>query len=61
MSDEPRDRSRRYEAVHRVLELDLPGGRYTIDVTDAAGHVIATYPMSPSNGHVSVGAPQAAE
>jgi len=53
--------SETYASLDQGFQLDLPGGRYTIDVTDAAGHVIATYPDVTVDGDVTVGAPQAAQ
>jgi hypothetical protein len=49
--------SETYPRLDQGFKLDLPGGRYTIDVTDAADHVIATYPEVVVDGEVTIGAP----
>jgi hypothetical protein len=49
--------SETYARFDHGFKLDLPGGRYTIDVKDAADHVIATYPDVVVDGEVTIGAP----
>jgi hypothetical protein len=53
--------SETYTSLDHGFKLDLPGGRYAIDITDAVGHVIATYPDVTVDGDVTVDAPQAAQ
>ena|SRR5260221_12369647 len=49
--------SETYPRFDQGFKLDLPGGRYTIDVTDAADHVIATYPDVVVDGEMTIGTP----
>jgi hypothetical protein len=52
--------SETYATFDHGFKLDLPGGRYKIEVTDAAQHVLATYAEVVVDGEVTVGAPSPA-
>lgn len=46
-----------YARFDQGFKLDLPGGHYTIDVTDAADRVIATYQDVVVDGETTIDAP----
>src|SRR5258708_2685498 len=46
-----------YPVLDHGFALELPAGRYDIELTDARDHMIARYPGVVVNGDMSLGAP----